>query len=143
MTVTGHWFDLGLADVYKKQIDWVNDTINICLCNSSLAPETNRGVYSKYSDVSGDEITGTGYTAGGVALTNKAVNVNTTDHVVELQASDPSWPSATVTAAYAVIYDVTAGNVLLGFVDFGENASAAGVTFTVSFGGTVIEDTAN
>lgn len=43
MTVTGHWFDQGLTDVYKKQIDWVNDTINICLCNSSLAPETNRG----------------------------------------------------------------------------------------------------
>lgn len=78
-----------------------------------------------------------------MALTNKTVNVNTTDHIVELKVDDPSWPAATITAAYAVIYDITAGNVLLGFVDFGQNASAAGVIFTISFGGTLIEDTAN
>lgn len=141
MTVTAHFFGKGVLNIWKKKMDLSTDTLKIALFNSSLDPETNRDVYTQFSDVSADEVNGTGYTAGGVALSNVAVSLDATNHVVKLTADDPAWENATITAHYAIIYDVTAGNLLIGFVDFGEDKSASAIEFKLDFGTCILENT--
>lgn len=143
MTVTAHFFGQGALNIWKKKMDLSTDTLKIALFNSSLDPETNRDVYAQYSDVSADEVSGTGYTAGGVALSNVALSVDTANHLVKLTADDPAWENATITAHYAIIYDVTAGNLLLGFVDFGQDESASNIEFKIDFGGIPLQETLN
>lgn len=143
MTVTAHFFGKGVLNIWKKKMDLSTDTLKIALFNSSLDLETNRDVYAQYSDVSADEISGTGYTVGGVALSNVAVSLDTANHLVKLTADDPAWENATITAHYAIIYDVTAGNLLVGFVDFGQDESTSNIEFKIDFGGIPIRDTLN
>jgi hypothetical protein len=144
MTVTAHWFGQGVVNIWKKQIDLSSDTLKIALFTSSIDPETNRNVYSKYADISANEVSGTGYTAGGVTLTNVAVTLDTTNNLIKLTADDPAWESATITARYAVIYDAsTTDSLLIAFVDFGEDKSASNIEFKLDFSTSILEDTLN
>jgi len=79
-----------------------------------------------------DEISGSGYTAGGAALTAVAP---TTDGTVALASfEDVSWPAATLTARGALIYNSSvAGNPAVAVLDFGADKTVSGQTFTVRF----------
>lgn len=52
-----------------------------------------------------DEVSGTGYTAGGEELTNNGVGLTTTTAFVDF--ADATWSSATLTANGALIYNTT------------------------------------
>jgi hypothetical protein len=63
---------------------------------------------AKFADVSAGEIAGTGYTAGGAALTNKAMTY--TKRTARFSADPARWPGALFAARYAVIYKVGTAN---------------------------------
>lgn len=77
------------------------------------------------------EITGVGYTAGGVALTNVGVSVSGT--VAYLDFDDATWTSATLSAAGALIYNSSQGNKAVAVLNFGGTYSSTSGDFTVSF----------
>ena len=52
-----------------------------------------------------NEVVGAGYTAGGTALTNIDPAISGTTAFIDF--ADATWPSATITAAGAVIYNTT------------------------------------
>jgi len=52
-----------------------------------------------------NEVVGTGYTAGGIALTN--IDPTTSGTTAFIDFADATWPSATITAAGALIYNTT------------------------------------
>lgn len=142
MTVTAHWFGKGVLNIWKKKMDLSSDTLKVALFSSAIDPETNRDVYEKYADISANEITGTGYTAGGVTLTNVAVTLDSTNHLVKLIADNPAWETSTITARYAVIYDAsTTDNLLIAFSDFGEDKSTSNIEFKLDYGTSILEDT--
>jgi hypothetical protein len=85
-----------------------------------------------WADISDNEITGTNYTAGGKSLINLAVTPNQ-DGLVIISANNPTWSSATFTAHHAVIYDVTAGGILLCSYDFGANRNPISEDFTINW----------
>lgn len=88
--------------------------------------------------MSASEITGTGYTAGGVTLSGKQVEYDTTNNRTAFKALQPSWTSPTITARDAVVYKSTgnaATSPLIGLVNFGEDRSVTGGTFTVAWSG--------
>lgn len=121
---------------------------------SSFKKELLEGVHN-FSDVGGDvfklalytggatldasttayttsgEITGVGYTAGGVALTNVGVSVSGT--VAYLDFDDATWTSATLSAAGALIYNSSQGNKAVAVLNFGGTYSSTSGDFTVSF----------
>lgn len=70
-------------------------------------------------------------TDGGVTWTNVGVAA------IVLDAADPSWAGASLTARYAVAYNRTpatdATRPLLGLSDFGSNKTASGGTFAITF----------
>jgi hypothetical protein len=115
----------------STQIDWANDTIKLALTTSSYTPSA---AHDFFNDVT-NEISGTGYTAGGAALASKTMtNVSTT---AVLDAADVSWTTATITnARYGVLYKDTgtaATSPIIGVYDFGADQSVSSGTFTVVF----------
>jgi hypothetical protein len=71
----------------------------------SSAYTEDRGAHSKRSNVT-SEVTGTGYTAGGVTVTLSA-SLNTTTHILTLTIPTVSWASSTITARKLIIYKST------------------------------------
>ena len=109
----------------SKIVDLVNDTIKVLLLNNS---HTFTSTHNVLSDVNANEISGTGYTAGGAALANKTVTQGAS---AKLDADDVSWNSATLTAYHAALYDVTASNNLICSIDFGGAITITSGTFTL------------
>jgi len=75
------------------------------------------------------EITGTGYTAGGVALTSVVVGL--TGGVTYLDAANIEWPVATFIARAGLLYNASKANRALAVLDFGAEKASLGNTFRV------------
>ncbi len=116
------------ANLMKKDIDLEVDTIKVMLLSSSHAFNPDHNLVSQ---ISANEISGTGYTAGGAALANKAVTQDDTNDKAKWDADDVSWPDSTITARFAVLYDVN--NNLIACIDFGEDKSSANGEFKIQW----------
>ena len=111
-------------------IDMDNDTFKIILLDDGHTPDATDTVYA---NVSGDELaTASGYTAGGATLAS--VTWTEAAGTVTFDAANPAWTASTFTARYAVIYsDTAASDELVCLIDFTENKSVSGGTFTIQF----------
>ena len=112
-----------------------SDTWKIALTNRTPVPSTD-AVLADISDLP----TVGGYTAGGNAcsVTSSAQTAGTYKLVL---ASPATWTASGVgfTFRYAVLYDVTASNALVGYWDYGSSIVMSGTngdTFTVTLDGT-------
>lgn len=79
-----------------------------------------------------NEVTGTGYTAGGVAVTGATISTDTQTGTVYVDFADVSWPGADFTARGALIYNVTQGNKSVAVLDFGSDKTFSAVSNTVA-----------
>jgi hypothetical protein len=129
-----------LAKALNKEVDWDSDTIKVALLTSSYTP--NQDTHDYFDDVSANEVSGTGYTAGGQTLGSKTVTYDSANNVIVLDAADVTWSSSTITARYAVVYDdsgATAGTkALIGYVDFSSDQSSTNGNFTITWDATGI-----
>ncbi|HXE59668.1 MAG TPA: hypothetical protein VN607_03140 [Gemmatimonadaceae bacterium] len=101
------------------------DVYKIALYTAAAANDKTLTAYTATN-----EISGAGYAAGGIALTGFTVGISG-DTAYITWSTNPSWPSATFTAASAVIYNSTRSNKALAVIDFGGSFSVTGGTFTV------------
>lgn len=87
---------------------------------------------TNYSDITGnsDEVSGTGYTAGGVTMTNVTPTTSGTTAYWTF-SPNPSWTSATFDTTACMIYNSTNGNRSVSTHDFGGTQSVSSGTFTV------------
>jgi hypothetical protein len=129
-----------LSQALNKEIDWDTDTIKVALLTNSYTPDQDAHNY--LDDVVANEVSGTGYTAGGNTLANKTNSYNSSTNVIVLDADDTTWSSSTITARYAVIYDASpatnATRPLIGYVDFGSDQSSSNGNFTITWDATGI-----
>ncbi len=87
-------------DLLKGYHGMDTDTFNIALFDSSA---TLGAATTNYS--TSNEVTGTGYSAGGQALNNPSVTLSGTTAFVDFD--DETFSSATITANGALIYNTT------------------------------------
>lgn len=124
-----------IAKALNKEIDWDSDDIKVALVSSAYVP--NQDTHDYFDDVSANEVSGTGYTAGGSSLTSKTLTYDAANNVLVLDAADVTWANSTVTARYAVIYDNTpataATKPLIGYVDFVSDQSSTNGNFTLQW----------
>jgi hypothetical protein len=123
----------------NKEVDFDSDTIKVALLTSSYTPDQDAHDY--FNDVSSNEVSGTGYTAGGNTLASKTVTYDSANNVIILDAADTTWASSTITARYAVVYDSTgtaSTSALIGYVDFGSDQSSTNGNFTITWDSTGI-----
>lgn len=130
MAVTSKLYGLALQSMLNKEINFASDTVKGLLTTSVYVP--NQDTHRYLSSVT-NEVTGTGYTAGGVTLTSKTVVYTATTNTLTLDSADPAWPTSTITARYLVFYVSTgtaATSPLISYVDFGADVSSSASTFT-------------
>lgn len=102
------------------------DTFKAALYTSAVTLSAATTTYS-----STNEVSGTGYTAGGATLTR--INPTTSGTTAYTDFADVSWTTATITAAGVGIYNSTDSNKWVSAHDFGGNVSSTAGTFTVVF----------
>jgi len=119
----------GLTDSFKQQLllgvhDFATDTFRIALYTSSaiLGPTTT--VYS-----STNEVSGTGYTAPGLVLTN--ITILLSQGVAYVSFDNPAWAGATFTTRGALIYNATKAGKSVGVLNFGVDQTMLGQSFTI------------
>jgi hypothetical protein len=123
-------------DMARGAIDADTDTFKVMLVSSAYSP--NKDTHDKRDDVT-NEVSGTGYTAGGVTSAC-TVTKDTANDRVTLSFAAVNWASSTITARAAVIYKSRGGassaDELVCYVDFGADVSSSSATF--SLGASVI-----
>ena len=119
------------------------------LCNSfkqeilAMTPHTAADVYkiALYTDAAATlnksttaytatgEVSGAGYTAGGMVLTGFSVTMDGDTAILDW-TTDPVWATATITADTALIYNSSRSNKAVAVVKF-TSASSTAAAFTV------------
>lgn len=122
-------------DIMNGSIDLDTDTIKVMLVTSTYTPDQD--AHTKRSDIT-NEVSGTGYSAGGAALANKVVSVDNTDNEGVFDADDLTWASSTITARGAVLYKSRGGastaDELICYIDFTTDKSSSSGNFTIQWG---------
>lgn len=78
-----------------------------------------------------NEVVGTGYTAGGATLSGFSVTLDTSTAILDW-TTDPTWPTSTITARGALIYNSSRTNKAVAVLDFGSDIASTNGTFTVT-----------
>ena len=122
-----------IRDVLVGNIDMDTDTFKVILTTSSYTE--NKDSHDKRDDVT-NEVTGTGYTAGGASTTVTVAAVDTANDDVEITIGAASWTTSTITARKAVIYKSRGGassaDELVCVIDFGSDVVSTAGTFTLT-----------
>lgn len=134
MAVVAKGFVGFLESLASKEIDLDSDSFKVMLLSSSATPDLSEWHYK--SSVT-NEISGSGYTAGGAELSSVTVTNPSSSNLLVFDAEDLTWSSATITARYAVIYDDTPGTdsakPLVALQDFGEDKISSNGDFTIQW----------
>lgn len=105
------------------------DTFKIALYSTLATLDSTTTVYTTLN-----EVTGTGYTAGGNTLVISQVPTSTsTETTAWLNFANSSWTTASFSADGALIYNSTQGNKAVAVLNFGGTKTATAQTFTVTF----------
>lgn len=110
-------------ELLKAIHDLQTDTIKLALYTSSATLDEDTTVYSATN-----EITGTGYSAGGVVLTG--VTINNLNGIVYVSFDNAAWSPASFTAAGGLIYNSSKANRSIAVLSFGNDKTATN-SFTV------------
>jgi hypothetical protein len=103
------------------------DTFKIALYDNNASFTAATTAYT-----TSDEITGTGYVAGGNTLTR--IDPTSSGTTAFTDFADTTWSSSTITARGALIYnDTAAGNPAVVVLDFGADKTSTNGDFTVVF----------
>lgn len=122
----------------KMMIDTVGlsleseSAVSVAMITDSATPDFT--AHDFWSDLEANEVSGTGYTAGGQTLTGTEITLS--GGVLTYDATDPSWSSSTISNAMAAVgyFDrggATTADELIFLLDFVTAASSSGGTFLV------------
>jgi hypothetical protein len=124
-------YNSAVDDMARGAIDFDTDTFKVMLVSSAYSP--NKDTDLKRSAVT-NEVSGTGYTAGGVTSAC-TVTKDTANDRVTLSFAAVNWATSTITARAAVIYKSRGGassaDELVCYVDFGGDVSSSSATFSL------------
>ena len=127
------FYNNGKKNLLNGTIDLDTNTIKIMLVTSSYTPNADS---HDFKDDITNEVSGTGYTAGGATLAGCAVTADTTNDRGKFDANDVVWSTATITARGAVIYKDTgtaSTSPIIGYIDFTTDKTATAGDFTIQF----------
>ena len=119
------------AEILDEQHDLVADTIKIALYTSSASLDATTTAFT-----TSNEISGTGYSSGGVELTSRTVGTagaSSSGGTAFFDADDPTWTSASFTARGALIYNSTNSNKAIAVLNFGGDFTVSSGTFRIVF----------
>jgi hypothetical protein len=111
------------AELYTGVHNLLTNTLKIALYTAAADLNEATTVYSSVNEVSG-----TGYSPGGVPLTG--VTINSSGYTAYVDFADVVF-NASVTARCALIYNFTQGNKSIAVLDFGSDKTSTNFTITM------------
>ena len=114
------------SEILQEGHNLATDTLKIALYTSSASLGAGTTAFT-----TSNEISGTGYSSGGVTLTNPAVS--TTGTTAHFDADDPTWTSASFTANGALIYNSSNSHKAIAVLAFGGDFTVSSGTFRIVF----------
>lgn len=127
MTITTAITNSFKTGMLTKLYNCSSDSFKIALYNSSAVLGPTTTAYTATN-----ECTGTGYSAGGIALSGAAVSTDT--NTVILTFSNPTFSTITISDIRGfMIYDVTASNASVAVFDLGSSSSVTTSNYTLQF----------
>ncbi len=120
-----------LANTFKE--DLMDTTANLEANTLKVALYDNTATLSSATTAyaTANEVSGSGYTAGGAAMTGMAVTLDGSTAIFD--ADNVSWANATITAQAAVIYNNSLSNAAIAVLDFGSVKTSTNGTFEIQF----------
>jgi len=123
----------GLTNSFKQEMlqagqNLATDTLRMALYTAlaDIGPTT-----TSYTGTT-NEVTGTGYTAGGELVTGATISTDTQTGTVYVNFNNVSWSGANFTARGALIYNVTRSNKSVAVLDFGSDKTFTSTNNTVT-----------
>jgi hypothetical protein len=109
----------GLTNSFKQDMlqagqNLVTGTLKMSLYTGNATIGSTTTAYT-----SSNEVTGTGYTAGGNQVTGATLATDVTTGTVYMNFNNVSWPGANFTARGALIYNTSSSNKSVLVLDFG------------------------
>jgi len=138
MSVAAHFYATPLLHVFgANPINYLSDTMKVMLTTSLYSPNQTTDAFQ--SDVT-HEVSGTGYSSGGLTLASKTLTYSSSTGIITFTAANASWPSSTITARTAVIYDATPGspstNPLFAYYQSSVDITTTSGTFLIAWDST-------
>jgi|SRR6056300_1280240 hypothetical protein len=129
MAFTGNF----LCTSFKKEVLEGLHDFNVGANTYKLALYDNNASFTAATTVytATNEISGTGYSAGGGTLTN--IDPTTSGTTAFIDFADLTFSTATITARGALIYNSTNGNRTVCVLDFGADKTSTAGDFTIVF----------
>ena len=115
-------------ELYLGIHDLDTDVLKVALYNANADVNLDTTVYA-----STNEVTGTGYTAGGNTLTGASVNLDTSNGIVYVSFNNAQWTNASFTCRGALIYNTSKSNKSVAVLNFGNDKIVSSGTFTITF----------
>lgn len=115
------------AELYQGIHDLLTDTLKLALYTAEANLDASTTVYTATN-----EITGTGYTAGGNVVTGAVVV--SSGYTAWVTFNNVLWVPAAFTTRCALLYNATKGNKSIAVLDFGSDKTCTN-TFTVTMPG--------
>ena len=104
----------------------IGNTFKLALYTSSASLGAGTTAYS-----TSNEVSGTGYSAGGSALTNVTPSADGTTAITDF--ADLTFSSSTITARGALIYNDSVSDQAVLVLDFGADKASSSGDFTIQF----------
>ncbi len=129
MAFTGNF----LCTSFKKEVLEGLHDFNVGANTYKLALYDNNASFTAATTVytTSNEVSGTGYSAGGGTLTN--IDPTTSGTTAFIDFADLTFSTATITARGALIYNSTNGNRTVCVLDFGGDKTSTAGDFTIVF----------
>lgn len=114
-------------ELYEAVHNFTTDTFKIALYTANADLNAATTVYG-----TANEVSGAGYTAGGIVLTG--TTVNSSDYTAYINFANAVF-NASVTARCALIYNSSKANRSVAVLDFGSDKTSANFTVTMPTNG--------
>lgn len=112
-------------ELYEAVHNFLTDTFKLALYTANATLNADTTVYT-----TDNEVTGTGYTPGGIVLTGATVQSSGTTAFVSF--NNALWDPASFTARGGLIYNSSKSDKAVAVLDFGADKTAT-LTFSVQF----------
>lgn len=125
---------LDIFDTTQLAIDLDLETHKGAMFTNTITNDPTTDSAYSVAPFNANEVTGTGYTAGGATLTGTTFT-HTGTGVCMWDATDMTWAASTIANARAVLLyaDALAGNNGIAWINFGGDFSTTAGTFTIQW----------
>lgn len=135
MAITGDFYGGFFLSLANKEIDFDSDVIKVLLVTSAYTFDKS---HRYKSSIGATEITGTGYTAGGITLPTPGITFDAVASRFRLTGGNLSWTGATWSnARQLIVYDSTpasdATRPLIARIDLGADTPVSASTFQTNW----------